>query len=101
MSDVFKLAGILALVTLIAAGALSAVNSVTAPVIKAYMIAEETRAREQVLPEAEAHHNLAVVARAIGDTDRAAAEFRKAADLLPVQEGPPEPESAGHAETKG
>ena len=52
MSDVFKLAGILALVTVIAAGALSTVNSVTAPVIKAYMIAEETRAREQVLPEA-------------------------------------------------
>jgi len=52
MSDILKLATILGLVTVIAAGALSAVNSKTKPVIEAYMRAEEARAREQVLPEA-------------------------------------------------
>ena len=52
MSYIFKLAGILALITVIAAGALSAVNSVTKPVIEAYMKTQQVQAREQVLPEA-------------------------------------------------
>lgn len=52
MSDIFKLAGILALLTVIAAGALSAVNGVTKPVIEAYMKTKQAQARQQVLPEA-------------------------------------------------
>jgi len=52
MKDILKLAVILGLITVIAAGSLAVVNRATKPRIEAYKVQQRVRAREEVLPAA-------------------------------------------------
>ena len=53
MSNIFKLAAILGLITVIAAGSLALVNQATKPRIEAYKAQQQIQARREVLPTAQ------------------------------------------------
>ena len=53
MSNIFKLAAILGLITVIAAGSLAVVNQATKPQIEAYKAQQQIQARKEVLPAAK------------------------------------------------
>ena len=53
MSDILKLAAILGLITVVAAGSLAVVNEATKPRIEAYKAQQQIRARREVLPTAK------------------------------------------------
>jgi len=53
MSDILKLAAILGLITVVAAGSLALVNQATRPQIEAYKAQQQVQARKEVLPAAE------------------------------------------------
>ena len=53
MSDILRLAAILGLITVVAAGSLAVVNEATKPRIEAYKAQQQIRARREVLPTAK------------------------------------------------